>query len=112
MRILITESRLQQLINNVLNDEFGELYEYSEHTIERNGEFRSITYSKEGQNVMRYYFGSDYLYIANEMLNKLNIFGLDDNNDNKKELVIGKWFESVYELPVDAVGMIDIEALN
>jgi hypothetical protein len=47
--------------------------------------------------------------VATEELSRLNIFDLEYNELQK---VVGRWFESTYELPVDMVMIISTKALN
>jgi hypothetical protein len=109
MKILIKESKVQQLINNILNDELTELYEYKGYTTDSTGEWMTIRYMKDGQIVMIYRDDRDLLYVATEELSRLNIFDLEYNELQK---VVGRWFESTYELPVDMVMIISTKALN
>lgn len=109
MKILIKENRIQNLINNILNDELTDLYEYRGYTTDSMGEWLTITYMKDGQIVMSYRDDRDLLYVTTEGLSKLNIFDLDYN---ELQTVVEKWFESTYELPVDKVMIISTKALN
>jgi len=109
MKILIKENRIQNLINNILNDELTELYEYKSYTSDSTGEWMTIRYMKDGQIVMLYRDDRDLLYVATEELSKLNIFDLDYGT---LQNVVEKWFESTYELPVDTVMIISTKALN
>jgi 5'-3' exonuclease len=109
MKILIKENRIQNLINNILNDELTDLYEYRGYTTDSTGEWLTIRYMKDGKNVMIYRDDRDLLYVATEELSKLNIFDLDYNT---LQTVVGKWFELTYELPVDKVMIISSKALN
>lgn len=109
MKILIKESKIQQLINNILNDELTDLYEYRGYTTDSTGEWMTIRYLKNGQIVMIYRDDKDLLYVATEELSKLNIFDMDYNT---LQTVVGKWFELTYELPVDKVMIISSKALN
>ena len=47
MKILINENRIQSLINKLLDEEFGELYEYKSYTTDSSGEWLTIHYSKD-----------------------------------------------------------------
>ena len=109
MKILIKENRLQNLINNILNDELTELYEDRWYATDSTGEWMTIKYSKDGQIVMLYRDDRDLLYVTTEELSGLNIFDLDYN---ELQTVVEKWFESTYELPVDKVMIISSKALN
>lgn len=109
MKILIKENKIQQLINNILNDELADLYEYRGYTTDSTGEWLTIRYMKDGQIVMMYRDDRNLLYVATEELSKLNIFDLDYNT---LQIVVGKWFESTYELPGDKVMIISSKALN
>jgi hypothetical protein len=109
MKILIKENRIQNLINNILNDELTDLYEYRGYTTDSTGEWLTIRYMKDGQIVMLYRDDRDLLYVTTEGLSRLNIFDLDYN---ALQTVVEKWFESTYELPVDIVMIISSKALN
>jgi hypothetical protein len=109
MKILIKENRIQNLINNILNDELTDLYEYRGYTTDSTGEWLTIRYMKDGQIVMLYRDDRDLLYVTTEGLSRLNIFDLDYN---ALQTVVGKWFELTYELPVDKVMIISSKALN
>jgi hypothetical protein len=109
MKILIKENRIQNLINNILNDELTDLYEYRGYTTDSTGEWLTIRYMKDGQIVMLYRDDRDLLYVATEQLSKLNVFDLDYNT---LQNVVGKWFESTYEYPVDRVMIISSKALS
>lgn len=109
MKILIKENRIQNLINNILNDELTDLYEYRGYTTDSTGEWMTIRYMKDGQNVMIYRDDRDLLYVGVEELSKLNMFDLEFN---ELRTVVGRWFESTYELPVDTVMIISTKALN
>jgi hypothetical protein len=109
MKILIKENRIQNLINNILNDELTDLYEYRGYTTDSTGEWLTIRYMKDGQIVMLYRDDRDLLYVTTEGLSRLNIFDLDYNT---LQTVVEKWFESTYELPVNKVMIISSEALN
>jgi hypothetical protein len=109
MKILIKENRIQNLINNILNDELTDLYEYRGYTTDSTGEWLTIRYMKDGQIVMLYRDDRDLLYVTTEGLSRLNIFDLDYN---ALQTVVEKWFESTYELPVDKVMIISSKVLN
>jgi hypothetical protein len=109
MKILIKENRIQNLINNILNDELTDLYEYRGYTTDSTGEWLTIRYMKDGRIVMLYRDDRDLLYVTTEGLSRLNIFDLDYNT---LQTVVEKWFESTYELPVDKVMIISDKALN
>jgi hypothetical protein len=109
MKILIKENRIQNLINNILNDELTDLYEYRGYTTDSTGEWLTIRYMKDGQIVMLYRDDRDLLYVTTEGLSRLNIFDLDYN---ALQTVVEKWFESTYELPVDIVMIISSKVLN
>ena len=109
MKILIKENRIQNLINNILNDELTDLYEYRGYTTDSTGEWLTIRYMKDGRIVMLYRDDRDLLYVTTEGLSRLNIFDLDYNT---LQTVVEKWFESTYELPVDKVMIISSKALN
>jgi hypothetical protein len=109
MKILIKENRIQNLINNILNDELTDLYEYRGYTTDSTGEWLTIRYMKDGQIVMLYRDDRDLLYVTTEGLSRLNIFDLDYN---ALQTVVEKWFESTYELPVDVVMIISSKVLN
>ena len=109
MKIIIKESRIQQLINSILNDELTDLYEYRGYTTDSTGEWLTIRYMKDGQIVMLYRDDRDLLYVTTDGLSRLNIFDLDYN---ALQTVVEKWFESTYELPVDKVMIISSKALN
>ena len=109
MKILIKENRIQNLANYILNDEFSDLSEDRWYATDSTGEWMTIKYSKDGQVVMIYRDDNDLLYVATEQLSKLNVFDLDYNT---LQNVVGKWFESTYEYPVDRVMIISSKALN
>jgi hypothetical protein len=109
MKIIIKESRIQQLINSILNDELTDLYEYRGYTTDSTGEWLTIRYMKDGQIVMLYRDDRDLLYVTTDGLSRLNIFDLDYN---ALQTVVEKWFESTYELPVDKVMIISSKVLN
>ena len=115
MKIIIKEDRIQNLVNDILNDEFGELYEYKRYTTDSTGEWFTIEFSKEGLTVMMYressqtLSSSNLLYVSSEILNKLSIF---DFEKDTLERVVEEWFESVYELPVDRVLSVRSKQMN
>ena len=109
MKILIKENRIQNLINNILNDELTDLYEYRGYTTDSTGEWLTIRYMKDGQIVMLYRDDRDLLYVTTEGLSRLNIFDLDYN---ELQTVVETSFESTYELPVDVVMIISSKVLN
>lgn len=109
MKILIKENRIQSLINKLLDEEFGELYEYKNYTTDSTGEWLTIRYSKDGRVVMIYRDDQKYLYIGTDNLSSLNVFGL---NKTAKIIVVSKWFESRYELPVEDISFVKTELLN
>lgn len=109
MKILINENRIQSLINKLLDEEFGELYEYKNYTTDSTGEWLTIRYSKDGRVVMIYRDDQKYLYIGTDNLSSLNVFDLDYT---AKLVVVSKWFESRYELPVDDGKLVTTELLN
>ena len=109
MKILINENRIQSLINKLLDKEFGELYEYKNYTTDSTGEWMTIHYSKDGRIVMIYSDRQNYLYIGTDNLSSLNVFGL---NKTAKIIVVSKWFESRYELPVEDISFVKTELLN
>ena len=61
MKILIKENRIQNLINNILNDELTDLYEYRGYTTDSMGEWLTIRYMKDGEIVMLYRDDKDLL---------------------------------------------------
>ena len=109
MKILIKENRIQSLINKLLDEEFGELYEYKNYTTDSSGEWMTIHYSKDGRVVMIYRDDQKYLYIGTDNLSSLNVFDLDYT---AKLVVVSKWFESRYELPVEDVRIVNSKLLN
>lgn len=109
MKILINENRIQSLINKLLDEEFGELYEYKNYTTDSSGEWMTIHYSKEGRVVMIYRDDIDFLYVGEDNLSSLNVFDLDYT---EKLFVVSKWFESRYELPVEDVRIVNSKLLN
>jgi hypothetical protein len=109
MKILIKENRIQSLANHMLDEKFGELYEYVDYTTDSTGEWKITFYSKEGKNVIIYRHDSEYLYIAEEYVNSLDVFAFNiDENDE----LIKDWFQSRYELPVREVVIYGINTLN
>jgi hypothetical protein len=109
MKILIKENKIQRLINSLLDDEFGNLYDDRTYTTDSTGEWLTIRYMKEGKIVMIYRDDRDFLYVATEMLSKLNMFGLEFS---ELQSSVEKWFESTYELPVSTVMIISIKAMS
>ncbi len=109
MKVLIKENKVQSLVNNILDEAFGELYEYNEYTTDSTGEWKTTFYSKDGKIVIIYRHDVEYLYIAEEYVNGLNIFAF--NNDENENL-IKDWFQSKYELPVSAVSILGVNRLN
>ena len=100
MKILINENRIQSLVNKLLDEEFGELYEYNEYTTDSTGEWKTTFYSKDGKIVIIYRHDVEFLYIAEEYVNSLNVFAF---NVDENEKLIKDWFQSRYELPVRTV---------
>jgi hypothetical protein len=109
MKILIKENRVQSLVNRMLDEEFGELYEYRSYTTDSTGEWLTITYSKDGRAVMMYRDDKNFLYVGTDNLSALNLFDL---HYDEKLSVVSKWFESRYELPVDDGRLVNTELLN
>jgi hypothetical protein len=109
MKILINENKVQSLVNKLLDEEFGELYEYKNYTTDSSGEWMTIHYSKEGRVVMIYRDDIDFLYVGEDNLSSLNVFDLDYT---AKLVVVSKWFESRYELPVEDVRIVNSKILN
>lgn len=109
MKILINENKVQSLINKLLDEVFGELYEYKSYTTDSSGEWMTIRYSKDGRVVMIYRDDIDFLYVGEDNLSSLNVFDLDYT---AKLVVVSKWFESRYELPVEDVRIVNSKILN
>lgn len=109
MKVLIKENKVQSLVNNILDKEFGELYEYRSYATDSTGEWLTIHYSKDGRVVMIYRDDQKYLYIGTDNLSSLNVFDL---HYDEKLSVVSKWFESRYELPVDDGRLVTTELLN
>lgn len=109
MKVLIKENKVQSLVNNILDEEFGELYEYRSYTTDSTGEWLTIHYSKDGRVVMIYRDDQKFLYIGTDNLSGLNLFEL---HYGEKLSVVSKWFESRYELPVDDGRLVTTELLN
>jgi hypothetical protein len=109
MKIIIKENKMQVLINNLLDEEFGDLYDDRTYITDFTGEWLTINYKKEGKIVMIYRDDLEVLYVATEMLSKLNIFGF---SSIERQMSVEKWFESRYELPVDRVSSISIRSMN
>lgn len=109
MKILINENKVQSLINKLLDEVFGELYEYKSYTTDSSGEWMTIHYSKDGLVVMIYRDDIDFLYVGEDNLSSLNVFDLDYT---AKLVVVSKWFESRYELPVEDVRIVNSKILN
>lgn len=109
MKILINENKVQSLINKLLDEVFGELYEYKSYTTDSSGEWMTIRYSKDGRVVMIYRDDIDFLYVGEDNLSSLNVFDLDYT---AKLVVVSKWFESRYELPVEDVRIVNSKLLN
>lgn len=109
MKILINENRIQSLINKLLDEEFGELYEYKNYTTDSTGEWLTIHYSKDGQVVMIYRDDIKYLYVGTDNLSSLNMFDLQYGEKIK---AVSKWFESRYELPVEDGKLVSTRLLN
>ena len=109
MKILINENRIQSLVNKLLDEEFGELYEYNEYTTDSTGEWKTTFYSKDGKIVIIYRHDVEFLYIAEEYVNSLNVFAF---NVDENEKLIKDWFQSRYELPVRTVTILEVNKLN
>ena len=109
MKILINENRIQSLVNKLLDEEFGELYEYNEYTTDSTGEWKTTFYSKDGKIVIIYRHDVEFLYIAEEYVNSLNVFAF---NVDENEKLIKDWFQSRYELPVRTVTILEVNNLN
>jgi hypothetical protein len=109
MKILINENRIQSLVNKLLDEEFGELYEYNEYTTDSTGEWKTTFYSIDGKVVIIYRHDVEFLYIAKKYVNSLNVFAF---NVDENEKLIKDWFQSRYELPVRAVTILEVNKLN
>ena len=92
-----------------MDEEFGELYEYNEYTTDSTGEWKTTFYSKDGKIVIIYRHDVEFLYIAEEYVNSLNVFAF---NVDENEKLIKDWFQSRYELPVRTVTILEVNKLN
>ena len=109
MKIIINENNLQPLVNKILDEEFGELYESKNYTTDSTGEWLTIYYYKNGLNVMIYRDDIKILYVGEDNISPLNVFDLD--YDTKRD-VISKWFESRYESSVKSLRIVTNKLLN
>jgi len=78
MKILITESKLNLIIKNWLNKNYGDLEKFNRT------EFREIYLSKNGRFKIMYNLRGKQLYIVSEIWNFISdIFGLDYEETGK-----------------------------
>lgn len=110
MKYIIKEDRLQGIVDKVLDNSFGELYEDKKYTTDSTGEWSTTKYYKEGrQCVMIYRDNLGMLYVAREMTSQLSMF---DVNLQREEFMVKDWFESRYELPVSRVLEVSLKSMN
>jgi len=78
MKYIITESRLNSIIENWLNENYSDLERY------HRTEFREIYLSKNGRFKFMYNLRTKRLYVVNEVWNFItNMFGLDYDETEK-----------------------------
>jgi hypothetical protein len=99
MKYIITENRLNSIIENWLNENYSDLERY------HRTEFREVYLSKNGRFKFMYNLRTKRLYVVNEVWNFItNMFGLDYDETEK---ILLNWCNKKYGFRAKASYRVD-----
>lgn len=109
MKIVIKESRRDQLAKNELNKEFSNLYEDVNYISDGIGKQTVIQYLKDDEIIMIYGDRANVLYICEDMVKPIIYFGYTPQEVKR---LIGEWFSVEFKLQVDLVHHVNKSVLR
>ena len=109
MKVLIKESRRDQLAIKELDKAFSNMYEDVNYVTDSMGERKTIHYRNGDGVVMIYGDAANILYISEDVEKPIEFFSYTPKQI--KDLV-GKWFSNKFELPVKLVQRVNKSVLN
>jgi hypothetical protein len=109
MKVLIKESRRDQLAIKELDKAFSNLYEDVNYQTDSTGEQKIIHYRNGDGVIMIYGDRLNILYICEEVAKPIEFFSYTPKQI--KDLV-GGWFANKFELPVKLVQRVNKSVLN
>ena len=109
MKVLIKESRRDQLAIKELDKAFSNMYEDVNYVTDSMGERKTIRYRNGDGVVMIYGDAANILYISEDMEKPIEFFSYTPKQI--KDLV-GEWFANKFELPVKLVQRVNKSVLN
>jgi hypothetical protein len=109
MKVLIKESRRDQLAIKELDKAFSNLYEDVNYQTDSTGEQKIIHYRNGDGVIMIYGDRLNILYICEEVAKPIELFSYTPKQI--KDL-IGEWFSDKFELPVNKVHQVNKNVLN
>ena len=109
MKVLIKESRRDQLAIKELDKAFSNLYEDVNYQTDSTGEQKIIHYRNGDGVIMIYGDRLNILYICEDMTKPIELFSYTPKQI--KDL-IGEWFSDKFELPINKVHQVNKNVLN
>jgi hypothetical protein len=109
MKVLIKESRRDQLAIKELDKAFSNMYEDVNYITDGVGEQKRIEYRNGDGVIMLYGDRANILYISEDMEKPIEFFSYTPKQI--KDLV-GEWFSNKFELPVKLVQRVNKSVLN
>ena len=109
MKVLIKESRRDQLAIKELDKAFSNLYEDVNYQTDSTGEQKIIHYRNGDGIIMIYGDRLNILYICEDMVKPIIYFGY---TPQQVKQLVGDWFSNKFELPVEKVHHVNKNVLN
>jgi hypothetical protein len=109
MKVLIKESRRDQLAIKELDKAFSDMYEDVNYQTDSTGEQKIIHYRNGDGVIMMYNGGVTVLYICDDVTKPLEFFSY---TPQQLKNLIGEWFSDKFELPVNIVQHVKKGLLN
>lgn len=109
MKIVIVESRRNQLAKKELDKAFSNMYEDVNYMTDSNGEQKIINYRNGDGIIMIYGDRNNTLYICEDITKPIEFFSYTPQEVKR---VVGEWFSQTFELPVKIVQHVNKSVLN
>jgi hypothetical protein len=109
MKVLVKESRRDQLAIKELDKAFSDMYEDVNYQTDSTGEQKIIHYRNGDGVIMLYGDRNKALYISEDVEKPIEFFSYTPKQI--KDLV-GEWFANKFELPVKLVQRVNKSVLN
>jgi hypothetical protein len=109
MKILIIESRRDQLAKKELDKAFSNMYEDVSYMTDSVGEQKKIEFRNGDGVIMLYGDRNKTLYICEDVVKPITYFSYTPPEVKR---LVGKWFSEFFELPVEKVHHVNKHILN